>query len=247
MRLFPTFSNAVREIHRDLYKAPKVKSSRVQHLLGDFTTGEASPYSYAVAASGMPFEPGDLIADACGSGLEWWRNQAPATLTDWLSAELYARFKVVPDVYDRRTESLHPELAPMLEGNHYGYTYAERTVGMLDIMANQLIDAPDTRRCFWPIFHPMDAIRAVHPTRVPCTIGYQAQIRPGPREKPMFEFTIISRSCDYEKFWASDLWFAYRIGYALWGRMGDPDMTYGNVYHHILSFHRFIEDSEETY
>lgn len=251
MRLFPNLHTAIREIHRDLYKAPRIKSSRVQHVMGDFMTGEAAPYSLALPAKGIPHEPEQLIETAREAGLQWWDDHASIDLLEWLAGELDLRLSDTLHPNGFIAEHLHPELAPMLEGNHYGYTYAERTVGMLSTMANHLDRSPDSRRCYWPIFHPMDAIRAVSPTRVPCTLGYQALIRPGPGGKPALEFTIISRSCDYEKFWVSDLWFAYRIAHTLRQVLvsgnGHPELQMGNIYHHILSFHRFIDEGEETY
>ena len=241
MRIYADLGVAHKEILRDIYKSDIQKSSRVQGLDGlDLEMREYFNYSYGVLK--IPTGTQEITKLAKGLGLIEDINVWEA----WLEAELGLRLSDEP-IYMDVAEPLHPALGNHKEGNHYGYTYQERMMGMIDIMFNHFIKSEDTRRAFWPIYHPTDAYRGVFPTRVPCTIGYHFKVNHG-----KMDVTLISRSCDLDRFWISDIYFARAIMEELLWRldhMNIPEWIPGHVtpgitYHHVISFHSFIGQDE---
>lgn len=248
MRLFTSLEDAILEIRRDLVKSPIVESNRVQHLIQHQRTAEATGYSYSVMADGFPRHRNDLV-DLGSKYFPFWKENHPE-LRQWLPAELqtrvsdYGHTAEPPEIY-------HPTLKNMAEGEDWSYHYGERLMGWKSCIANQLESFPTTRRAFWPIFHPMDAIRANRPTRVPCTLGYYWTLRPEPDHDKslLLECTLLQRSCDFEKYWLSDIWFAYMMTTDLLFKLDidDHHIKLGNISHMILSFHRFLPEGEEIY
>lgn len=244
MRIFQSITDAQLEIKRDLFKAPKLQSTRVQHIDDDRVMAEATNYSYAVMAAGIPVTARELVSTIAAYNDYWAEHKEE--LQDFLSTELEQRVGGPQARYP--AEYKHPELANMAEGNHYGYLYSERLFGFTQHIPALLNQFEESRRAFWPVFHPIDAIRSAAMTRIPCTIGYQWLIRPDPTgmsDTPLLECTLLSRSCDFERFWASDLWFAAALTRKLAEELQVPT-TMGNVSHFVVSFHRFL-DGEEIY
>lgn len=248
MRLFPSLNDAILEIRRDLVKSPIVDSNRVQHMIVDQRTAEATCYSYAIMTEDFPTTRWDLIGTGRKHFPFWEDNQFQ--LAEWLAHELNSRtsnfgFSAEPP------EEYHPTLRDMKEGGDWSYHYSERLIGWKTCIANQLVSFPTTRRAFWPIFHPIDAIRANRPTRVPCTLGYYWTLRPKPNAEGylLLECTLLQRSCDFEKYWLSDVWLAYMMTLDLKSYLLPDEyiVEMGNFNHMIMSFHRFIPEGEEVY
>lgn len=261
MRVFETLQEAIPEIRRDLGKSPTVKTSRVQHLeISDFVAREAMNYGYTILGEGIPDDPQALM--------KIWQDEFPefvgrdgSTLQLWLQKEIQSRvhserFYAGGAYTDSSPESLHPTLQNMLEGNHVSYSYRERLVGAVDQICYALLQNPDSRRVYWPIFREVDALRSADLTRIPCSLGYQLMIRDVPGQGPRLHLTYISRSCDFDKYWISDIWFANKFQRAIlrrltldWdGRPGVlPELKLGGTSHFILSLHRFEDADEELF
>src|SRR5688500_8255609 len=172
MRHFDSLSDAIREIRRDLFKSPIVISNQVQGHKVEMKAHEAMNYGFSVPCETVPETPKQLIELARDSGLTWYQGLTPQEekeLTRWMVAEYNARVFDNPDRQEL-TELMHPVLGEVaIEGQHPSYTYGERTFGMVPTLEQMLRSEPDNRRAFWPIYNPVDALRAGSRTRVPCT------------------------------------------------------------------------------
>lgn len=256
MRTFEDLDSAIREIRRDLSKAPEFTSTRVQGDAIDLKVREQTNYAFTILEGGMPSSWVELMAVA-EHHFPFYANLSEQERDDlmiWANTE--ANQRLSDHFRDRRiTETLHPMLQHVaMEGNHPSYTYAERTRGMVSTMVATLAATPDSRRAFWPIFQPVDSFRAPAMTRIPCTLGYQAIIREvvGPHGDPeqQVHLTNLMRSCDFGIYWVSDLWFSYRLQAAIWSDLHETglfsNLMVGNLSQFILSFHTF-DRGEEIY
>ena len=259
MRVFENVSEAIPEIRRDLSKGPVLSSNRVQHIdtTGD-TVQELQNYSYTILAGGVPGTTDQVV--------KLYKEHFPGPIADdhyfgyWLSEEGYHRFGPYSDRVGQAPDR-HTILRDMKEGEHYSYTYGERMVSAVDQMVEVLKRDMYSRRAYWPIFQPLDALRAPAYTRIPCSLGYQLTIREIPGVGDALHMTYISRSCDFSKFWLSDLYFADQfkmkvleiLNGKLWERLKltssppYPGLIEGSTSHVVLSLHRFADDNEELF
>lgn len=246
MRVFQNLNEAALEIKRDLAKSPLVHSSRVQQFEVESEAHEALCYDYTILK--FPESEDELIQEGVQRGF-WEEEEVPA-ISRWLHIETRARLNWEPGEV---TETAHPDLAKVLEGSEPAYTYTDRMHGALDALERLFIKSPDTRRGFWPIFHPDDAIRAQRDTRIPCSLGYQVLIRDVNGEQYL-HLVYLERSCDFDRFWLTDLWLAREFQKELhrrlrrWGQTTQlplGQLKLGHLSHVVVSLHSFI--NEEIY
>lgn len=241
MRLFETLGEAISEIRRDLYKGPVVFSERVQGIEKPRKAHETLNYVYTIADTETIPHGAKTLVKIGAMNFPFW-NDDRAAMEEWLTVQLEARMNPQSHVTDD-SDRIHPELARFLEGNTFAYNYAERMVGMFDIVGHTLSTQPTTRRAFWPIFTPHDAVRMEQMTRIPCTLGMDFILRDIPGHGPVLHCTLVQRSVDFEKFWLSDVWFAVQAQRKIAAEIGHP---VGQLTHTIISFHAF-EPDEEVY
>lgn len=245
MRLYESLHEAESEIRRDLAKGTLVTSSRVQQRTGLSLKGrERMAYEYAISAMPGIHSAIDLAAFGKERGFPLYVKDQ-GQMVRWLNRERQARLK--PTEYRMKntqpTELLNSALETTIEGNHPSYTYTERLTGAMDMLELDLKRNPDTRRAFWPIFHPADSLRAAESTRIPCSIGYQPIIRQVGDQQQLIMF-YLERSCDFDNFWLSDVWLARQFQLALAQKLG---YLPGQLIHFIISFHSFAIDDQEIY
>lgn len=241
MRLFDSLAEAISEIRRDLYKSPLVFSERVQGIEKPRRAHETLNYVYTIAdTETLPRGP-RALANIGAMNFPFWKEDHDR-IEEWLTVQLEARLTPYQHVTDD-SDKIHPELARFIEGNAFAYNYAERMVGMYDVVSNTLLHQPTSRRAFWPIFTPHDAMRMEQMTRIPCTLGMDFMLREIPGHGPVLHCTLIQRSVDFEKFWLSDVWFAVQAQRKLAQMLGEQ---MGQFTHTIISFHAF-EPDEEVY
>lgn len=244
MRTFETLSDAASEIRRDVYKGPKVESTRVQGWEGLELAGrERFGYTYAIMdPNSIPTSPAGLVSFGMQNEFPLYVEHC-IEMENWLVLELDQRLH--PQVYlsSPPADALNPALAKAKEGDTYSYLYRERLAGMMKAMRATLLKNPDSRRAYWPMFQPLDALRASSPTRIPCTVGYEAMIRNvGGVEKLLWFY--IERSCDFDNFWLSDVWFAHKLQEQLAQRL---KVEMGALIHFVISFHSFFSEGTEIY
>lgn len=246
MRLYKTVREAISEIERDLIKAPRVKNTRVQNVRVDNIMHEAMNYSYTILPGGIPHEAADIVELAAGFS-PFWREKD--LMTWWLEAELAERLDPLTHLGDDPADLQHPALGGLAHRGTFDYIYRDRMIGMIPALATALEKDPQSRRAYWQFFSQYDSIRAHQDLRIPCSIGWEAMIRQISGRGDFLHMTYVQRSCDFYRFWISDLWFAYRIQAALWDELFNRgmDLTMGQISHLILSFHYFEEEGREVY
>jgi hypothetical protein len=242
-RTFQSLAEAASEIRRDLAKGQLVESTRVQQHTHQAISGrERSGYEYTIMDGGFPRIAEDLVQLGQLQGFRPYID-TPHEMERWLIMELGNRLRPFDHLSENATEMDNPLLRGTIEGNWPSYTYRERLAGAYQAMQNALDVSMDSRRAFWPIFLPQDALRAGYPTRVPCSLGYEVMVRNVDGE-PRLQMYYLSRSCDFDRFWLSDIWFAYRFGLDL---AESYSMKMGSVSHYIISLHSFTAGVEEIY
>lgn len=241
-RIFQTLEEAALEIRRDLSKGPQIAFSRVQqHTQVDVPGRERTSYEYAIMG-GIPETSQALVEFGQSHGFAPYLDH-PSEMKSWLDLELHNRLFPQVHASEKPTELDNPLLISTIEGNWPSYTYRERMMGAITALEAALEVSLDTRRAFWPIFLPQDAYRAGYPTRVPCSLGYEVMLRQVDDDTKLQIF-YLERSCDFDRFWLSDVWFAYQIGRFIAANFG---YSMGPVYHYIISFHSFTVDMHEIY
>lgn len=241
-RVFNSLVEAIEEIKRDIYKGTRVDFSRVQQRAGEHLPGrERTNYQYNIRGN-IPTTAQALVSIGASLGFKVYQDY-PEAMIDWLETELLCRLNPTGFLGDEPAELKHPALRSTVEGNWPAYLYRERLVGAVEALSEQLRKSPDTRRAYWPIFYPQDALRAIAPTRVPCSLGYQFMLRKVGQETLLL-MTYLQRSADFDTFWLSDVWLARKFQESL---AEDLDVEMGTFTHFIVSFHSFSVESTEIY
>lgn len=242
MRVFESLSEAEIEIRRDIYKGIPVRSSRVQQRKDQDLRGrERLAYVYSIIGD-FPATPLELVNFGKDRGFPLYQKY-PSEMVTWLYAELAARLRPETAIGQQPTECLNPALQTTIEGNYPSYTYAERLFGAMESMKAAILESPDSRRAYWPLFRPEDSLRSGSPTRVPCSVGYQALVRRvNDADELMLFYT--ERSCDFDHFWLSDVWLAHMFQHHLATQLG---YSTGQLVHMVTSFHSFLVEDEEVY
>lgn len=246
MRVYENLEHAHSEIERDIYKSPVVESSRVQQREKlELVAHEAIGYSYSILPGGIPENVSDLVRLGARLNQTVFMGMNREPLTRWLYAEEAARFWPQSRIGEKPTELLHPALRTTIEGSYPAYTYTDRLFGAIPLMVDTLKKNPDSRRAYWPIFCPVDTNRMMQPTRVPCSLGYQALIRERNGKKEL-QLIYLQRSSDFENFWLTDIYLAYRFQVQL---LEEFNFKYimGSTTHIITSFHSFNVHDQEIY
>lgn len=244
-RFFHTFDEATEEIRRDLAKGTRINFTRVQQRVGEHLPGrERTGYEYTVL-TGIPEETEELLLFGQVHHFPLFQEKVDRdALGQWLMLETNQR--LYPMSYtpgDPPLELLHPALKKTLEGNWPSYLYRERMVGAVEVMTSILDGSPDTRRAYWPIFHPEDSFRAGAPTRIPCSIGYQLMLRKF-NDQTLLIMVYLQRSSDFDTFWLTDVYLARQFQLQVAKRLNvDP----GSFSHYIISFHSFQVEGTEIY
>ncbi len=247
MRQFIDICEAESEVRRDVYKGTQITSSRVQQSTNLELKGrERIGYSYAILDTQRYSLIPEIVKFGRKRGFKVFEDKG---IMEWLNEEIIHRTN--PEAFKRTemfTEDLHPALKKTFEGNSPAYTYTERLHGAIDYLSHELDLHPDSRRAYWPIYEQRDARRMYLPTRIPCSLGYQAMIRQvGSTQKLMLFY--LQRSCDFDTFWLSDVWLAMRFQEALYANLlaAHPKLELGQFIHVILSLHSFTVENEEIY
>jgi len=219
-------------------------STRVQQRTNQKLSGrELLGYSYLIEKGGIPDSAQEVVELGSSMGFPIYRadmEHGLKILKDWMALEIhYRKHGVLGDM----NEKDHPALKTTIEGNWPSYTYGERLSGALEALSTTLELSPDSRRAYWPIFEQHDSLRAMAPTRVPCSLGYQAMIR-NTTQGPQLILTYLQRSADFDTFFLTDIWLANQFQKALAERL---EVASGQFMHFITSLHSFTVEGTEIY
>jgi thymidylate synthase len=223
MRIYTNFREATNEIKRDLAEMGidvKPHSYQNKNVEGnpEFYTKELQNYIYTVTQPKL----NDLDATQPWAKLEF--------------AERVSGNPVNPgEAYKSRSEVWNQFLN--FDGE-FDYTYPERLTcygghNQVELTINVLRNDPDSRQCYISIWDK-DIIEAGGYSRIPCTLGYQFQIRNG-----ALNITYLQRSSDFATHFQNDLYLAHKLQYHIADKLSIPVGLYT---HWIGSLHIFQKD-----
>jgi len=129
----------------------------------------------------------------------------------------------------------------MDKNGKFAYTYPERFAAYNQV--REVIDVlkadPDSRQGFISVWRPSDVSRLGGISRVPCTLGYQVQIR-----RDRVNLTYLQRSCDFATHMANDVFFAIRLQEYLAEQLHREK---GKFTHWVGSLHIFRKDGKGVF
>lgn len=260
MRDFNDLEEAVSEIGRDVYKGPRIVSTRVQQRVDQSLVGrEKFGYTYTIRDTSNPSNIEGFL-EFCIEKIHgpMFSNQNRIPLQVWLEYESKLRLGKldVNEYYNTHNdfiEQLHPALNSAIEGSAPSYTYGERLDRAIPYIVEELFAHPDSRRAYWPIFSLQDARRMSLPTRIPCSLGYQLMLRNVGEETKLLMF-YYERSCDFDSFWITDVFLAFLFQREVLHLLnvkrrldGQPEVQLGSFIHFIASLHSFLIEGMEIY
>lgn len=128
-----------------------------------------------------------------------------------------------------------------LDKGRFAYTYSERFSlhSQVQKIIQRIKEDPDSRQLFISVWSVDDIEKLGGISRVPCTLGYQIQIRKG-----TLNITYLQRSCDLATHFVNDAYLAYRLQSYL---ASVTECPVGTFTHWIGSLHLFKKDSEGVF
>lgn len=253
MRLFMNFAEATNEIRRDLKEMghrvhPKSYQNKDISNDPNFATQELTNYVYMVINPMSTLEQlnitkpwADEEAKERFSGKRLNPGEAYKTRDDiWNEFLVHGKFDYS---YPQR---LNP--VGLINTEKLGDKPEEIEVGMVDsiqLVADELAQNPDSRQCFIPLFDAMDLNNLGGKKRVPCTLGYQIQIR-----ENMLHITYLQRSSDFATHFQNDVYLAIRLLEEIANRIEKQNGTryqLGSFTHWIGSLHIYAKDVKNVF
>jgi len=222
MRIYMNWAEALSEIKRDLAEMgikihPQTYQDKNVAKDPNFDTLEIQNYAYAVlhpSSGGLkPTQP-------------------------WADAEFDERI-TIPPVNPGRAWKLRENIWVefMCDDGKFAYAYSERFARYNQV--HRIIERikldPDSRQCYLAVYDPSDIQYMGGVSRVPCTLGYQIQIREG-----KLNLTYLQRSADFITHFQNDTYLAVKMQKHLAEETGYP---VGRFTHFVLSLHMFRKDA----
>lgn len=226
MRIFRRFPEALGEIKRDIAEMgikihPLTYQDKDVAKDPNFDTLELQNYAYTVT---QPV-PGEL----------------KPTLP-WADEEFKERI-TTPPVNPGEAWKLRKEVWTefLCDDGKFAYCYPERFASFNQIprILERIKVDPDSRQLFLAVYNPSDIKNMGGISRVPCTIGYQVQIR-----EDLLHLTYIQRSADFITHFNNDVYLAARMQQYLAEKSG---YKVGRYTHFIMSLHMFRRDAKGVF
>lgn len=224
MRFYETFREATGEIKRDLAEMGiRVHSKTYQDKDISKDEGmvqrELQNYVYTVTKPALDqLDPTQPWADA-----EFEERVGGKALNP---GEAY---KLRPEVWNQFIQ----------KDGRFGYSYSERMGNQVQAVINTLKNDAESRQAYLSVWDPVDCFYTGGIRRVPCTLGYQFQIRGG-----QLNATYLMRSSDFATHFQNDLYLAHKLQRHVAEKVGVPS---GYYTHFIASLHVFEKDVKAVF
>jgi len=228
MRIYKTFTEAIPEIKRDVVEMgikchPNTYQDKNIAENPDFETLELQNYIYTVV------EP---------------EAEQLMTSLPWADSEWLERMRGIAG------DPLNPGYAwtlreevwrEFLVDERFSYTYGERFANHLQVkkIIQRIKEDPDSRQLFISVWDISDIEKLGGISRVPCSLGYQIQIRKG-----ALNITYLQRSCDLATHFVNDVWMAHQLQKYLCLATG---WELGTFTHWVGSLHLFRRDAQGVF
>jgi len=222
MRIYQDFREVRSEVRRDLAEMGiGVHTQTYQDkYIGDdpqMATKELQNYMYCVYDTSNPSEmqPTQPWADAEFQERISGKHMNPGEA-----------YRLRKDVWDDFLDD---------EGK-FGYTYPDRIsdFNQIDRVVSTLENDMYSRQAYMSVWTPEDITKTGGVSRVPCTLGYQFQIRKG-----KLNITYLQRSSDFATHFNNDVYLAVLMQHHIAKKLG---IRPGVFTHWIGSLHVFIKD-----
>lgn len=226
MRIYSNVNEAMSEIKRDLAEmGTEVRTTTYQNKdvsnNPDFFTKEVQNYMY-------------MIKDV---------KTIESLSNEWAEAEFKERIcptYVNPGkAWELRREVWEEFIDP--RSDKFSYTYNNRLLAsrQLNRVIELLLEEPYTRQAYISIWQPIDINRTHGISRVPCSLGYQLQVRNG-----LLNITYVQRSSDLYTHFENDVFLAYKLLEHISKAISIP---MGTLTHIVFSLHGFQKDMKEVF
>ena len=231
MRIYNSAVEALGEIKRDIsemgivYQSATVQDQDVSKD-PDYITKELMSYSYTLT----DWRDIDDAIISMGIPIEWVMYESVERL------DLTLRNKNPGEAWRKREDLWRP----FLRNGCFSYSYPERFHAQLPYIVRELQIRPYSRQAMLTMYESSkDMMNWGGLDRVPCSLSYQFLIR-GDKVHVIYN----QRSCDYQLFLASDMYFAcallehvaFEVGYSV-----------GTMIHNIGSLHCFKKHLKEVF
>lgn len=231
MRLYLDCKEAYEEIKRDLAEMGievKIKSMQDKNVEGmeEYNTKELQNYSYCLLNPDS-----NEIAKVLPVNKEWADAEFLERMDSSGNVNPGEAYKLRPDVWD---EFLHD--------GKFSYTYNQRIWAndqFRDIIRGIKNDS-GSRQLWLSIWNPLiDAERIGGEARVPCSLGYNFQVREG-----KLNMHYVMRSSDFSTHWANDVYLAVKLLEYIANLTNYP---VGSFTHTMFSLHVYMKDIEGVF
>ena len=229
MRIYKDFPEALNEIKRDISEMgirihPKTYQDKYVADDPDFGTLEIQDYMYKVLSP----DTSQLNPTQPWANLEFNERRMGAEGRPVNPGDAW---KSRSDVWQEFME----------EDGRFAYSYSERFARNRQIarIVDQAQKDPDSRQLFLSMWDVKDTSYLGGVSRVPCTLGYQFQIRQG-----QLNMTYLQRSADFVTHFNNDLFMAASLQKYIAGKVGVPVGYYS---HWIASLHMFRKDAKGVF
>lgn len=244
MRIYRNFKESASEIKRDLaemgilihtisYQDKDIRDNP------DFESFELQNYIYTVTEPRVE----DLDPSQPWADLEFIERMTP-------NINPGEAWKYRPDIWEQflrcpKDCSGHEKIGfcgpEDCSGSIFDYTYSERIhlFNQLDQIVWVLGKDPMSRQAFLSIWSPEDCQGMGGVRRIPCSLGYQFQIRRG-----ALNITYLQRSSDFSTHFENDVFMAHQLQVEVARRLEVP---VGMYTHWIGSLHLFRKDAKGVF
>lgn len=246
MRLYMNASEMYEEVKRDLAEMgievhPKTMQDKNIEGNPDYYTKELQNYSYSLLIPSFTD-----IADAMPVNLEWANAEFAERVTDPFNRQVTYGTGAHPfrpvnpgEAYKIREEIWNDYLDAH---GKFAYTYNERIWqnDQLTKLINRLSEDHDSRQIWLSIWDPnRDTDKLGGISRVPCSLGYDFQIREG-----KLNMHYVMRSCDFVTHFSNDVYLAVRLLFWVAAKIG---VEVGTFTHTMFSLHVYNKDIQGVF
>lgn len=228
MRIYINVDEAFEEIKRDLKEMgtlvyPQTMQNKNIEGNQDYATRELQNYSYQL--------------------LNPWSSLVPGVSQPWADKEFMERMnssKLNPGTAWLERKEIWQEF--INDKGEFDYTYSERLFlsNQLENIIDRIKKDPESRQLWLSIWSPqLDNPNIGGIARVPCSLGYNFQVRNG-----WLEMHYIMRSCDFATHFKNDVYLAIRLLEEVSHRTGYPIYSFT---HTMFSLHIYNKDVVEVF
>lgn len=236
MRIYNGFTEAAKEIERDLWElGANTTTKSMQDKIGEFPTKELIGYQFQVPGSNYG-EDILLLCDFLG-----WEHEKFST---YVSDELNERINGVPNP-GKSWEVRRDEWEGYLHDGKFSYTYPERIwdpTNQFGHCYSVLKNDPSSRQAILQLYDKhKDFTNTGGRNRIPCSLTYQYLTRTSDSELKL-HCIYTMRSCDFYRHWAYDMVLASEMLNYLASKL---NWKSGNLIMQVGSLHAYHIDLEK--